>query len=256
MIRKLLLPSLILLILFSAVFLQRPRGFTACHSITSRIHHPEWEIAPLSPEQNLQLKRIFAQQFHYLASGSQAYAFESEDQKHIIKFFRMNQLMPRWIHGFWPQKMEKRLHNFYLLFNGYKLAYEKLRQESGLVYIHLNASKDLVATLHAKDRDGVEQEICLDEVIFVVQEKAELLHDRIHRLKAENKKDELKTTRLAVLNLIQKQLTDGIADLDDGIDRNYGFVGERAIHIDVGRIFLGKQLGEYERAAAWIHQAL
>jgi hypothetical protein len=188
-----------------------------------------------------------SQPFHYLAAGSQSYAFESEDGKYVIKFFRMNRLIPNLAHYFRPQKIASRNRNLHLLFNAYKLVYERFRKETGVLFIHLNTSNDLHMTLSVRDQEKVEHLVNLDEMRFVIQEKAEILHSRLHRLKAEQKWDELEKASSAFLELVRKRIDAGITDLDNGIDQNYGFVGDRPIHIDVGRVCIGQQTGEYER---------
>jgi len=102
-------------------------------------------------------------------------------------------------------------------------------------------------TLSVRDREKVEHLVNLDELRFVIQEKAEILHSRLYRLKAEQKWDELEKASSAFLELVKRRIDAGITDLDNGIDQNYGFVGDRPIHIDVGRVCIGQQTGEYER---------
>lgn len=228
---------------------QRPKGFLSCHSITPP-HHPEWDISPPTGNEQRRLAEIFSQRFHYLGSGVQAYAFESEDGKYIIKFFRMNRLIPRAIHAFRPKKIAERHRKLHLIFNAYKLVYEKFRQDSGLLYIHLNKSHDLKKVIHVEDHKKREHAIQLDDVLFVVQEKAELLHDRLYRLKAEKKFDELQKAIAAFLTLVQRRIDAGMTDQDRVIEKNYGFVGDRPIQLDVGRVCMGSEKGEYDRIAA------
>jgi hypothetical protein len=235
--------------LLSLPLFQRPKGFLACHSITPP-YHPEWDISPPTGIEKQRLEDIFSQRFHYLGSGVQAYAFESEDGKYILKFFRMNRLIPRVIHTLQPKKIAERHRKLHLIFNAYKLVYEKFRQDAGLLYIHLNKSGDLKKIIHIQDHKKREHAIQLDDVPFVVQEKAELLHDRFDRLKAEKKFDELQKAIEAFLTLVQRRVDAGMIDQDRVIEKNYGFVGDRPIQIDVGSVGMGSEPGEYDRIAA------
>jgi len=235
--------------LLALPLLQRPKGFVACHAITAP-HHPEWDISPPTPDEKQRLTEIFSQRFHYLGSGVQAYAFESEDRKYIVKFFRMNRLIPRAIHTFRPKKKAERHRKLHLVFNAYKLVYEKFREDTGLLFIHLNKSNDLKTMIYVEDNKKKEHAIQLDDVLFVVQEKAELLHDRLYRLKAEKKSQELQMALEAFLSLVRRRINAGITDLDMLIEKNYGFVGDRPIQLDVGRVCLGSTPGEYDRIAA------
>jgi hypothetical protein len=249
--RKLLLLGLLGLLTAGIVSIspicRRPDTFSAKRASISFRHHPEWSILPLTSAERQNLTQILSQPFHHLAGGSQSFAFESADGKYVIKFFRIKRLVPRPIHCFRPKKIANRQRNLHLLFNAYKLMYEKFRKESGLVYIHLNKSKDLNLTLHVQDRINQHHVVDLDQVPFIIQEKAELLMHRLVRLKAEKKDDELEAAVSAFLGLVKQRIEAGITDLDPGIDQNYGFIGDRPIQIDVGRVYVGEQAGEYER---------
>lgn len=196
--------------------------------ITSTLtYHPEWETAP--PSINL-----FDQNYSYLASGAQVYAFASDDGKYVIKFFRM----------------EEEEQNLPAIFNAYKLAYDELREESGLVYIHLNKTNCLQKKLCVIDRLGRTHVIDLDKTEFIVQEKAELIFTRLSKLLGD--KEATQKSVDAVLGLVQRRIEKGFADQDKAVSHNYGFVGDRPIHLDIGRIFKGEKKGEYERIAARI----
>ncbi|HEV7736819.1 MAG TPA: hypothetical protein VGO47_05520 [Chlamydiales bacterium] len=162
----------------------------------------------------------------------------------------MNRLIPRFVHTLRPKKIAERNRKLHLIFNAYKLVYEKLRQDTGLIFIHFNKSNDLKTMVCVEDKKKKEHAIQLDDVLFVVQEKAELLHDRLHRLKAEKKNQELQMALEAFLSLVQRRINAGITDLDMLIEKNYGFVGDRPIQLDVGRVCLGSTPGEYDRIAA------
>lgn len=258
--RKLLYLGLFVVLTAGIVYIspicRRPDTFSAKRAAISFRHHPEWDILPLSSPEQQHINQILSQPFRHLAGGSQSFAFESADGKYVIKFFRIKRLVPRPIHCFRPKKIANRQRNLHLLFNAYKLMYEKFRKESGLVYIHLNKSKDLNLTLRVTDRMNQEHLVDLDEVPFIIQEKAELLILRLMRLKGENKSKELNQTIDSFLGLVKQRIKEGITDLDPGIEQNYGFVGDRPIQIDVGRAYVGSQLGEYERISQRLEQLL
>jgi hypothetical protein len=256
--RKLLLAGFLgvaiaVTVLLSPLF-RRPDTFSPDRSVVSFRKHPEWDILPLSSIERQKLVNVLSQPFHYLADGSQSFVFASEDGKYVIKFFRIKRLVPKLIHSFRPKKIANRQRNLHLLFNAYKLAYERFRQEAGLLFIHLNPSNHLKITLHVQDRKKKEHAINLDEVQFVVQEKAEILHHRLGRLKAEKKFEELQKATSAFLSLVKYRIDAGITDLDKTITINYGFVGDRPVQIDVGRICVGQQLGEYDRISALLYK--
>jgi len=69
-----------------------------CHKKTdgfsvARIHstlpwNPAWETAPLPGEEQHELEQALSQKFHYLGCGGQCFAFSSEDERYVIKFFK------------------------------------------------------------------------------------------------------------------------------------------------------------------------
>lgn len=257
LIRKLLTISALCTSLVIGIHLYlQPKGFKDHHSMMPWRPNPAWEIERPSIQEQQNLSKVFSQSYHFLSAGYQAYAFESEDGKYILKFFRMNHLVPRTLHYLRPKKVAKRKGQLDNLFDGYKAVYDRFKEGAGLLFIHLNKSNYLNTTLRVKDRKNVEHEIELDKVAFVVQEKAEVLENRLHRLKNENKLEELEATAKAFLVLVQQRIDAGLTDDDLGIIKNYGFIGDRPIHFDVGRVHIGSQPNEYKRLTEKIELTL
>lgn len=224
-------------------------GFSVKKITSTLTHHSEWETPPPAAD-------LFDQNYSYLASGSQSYAFVSADGKYVIKFFRMKHLIPSFSDYFRPERLKRREENLHTIFNAYKLAFDELREESGLVYLHLNKTNYLKEKLHVTDRLGRTHVIDLDKTEFIVQEKAELIFTRLAKLLGN--KDAIQQSVDAVLGLVQRRIQKGFADQDKAVSHNYGFVGDRPIHLDIGRIFKGEKKGEYDRIAArietWLQQ--
>ncbi len=201
------------------------------------------------------LKSIFQQKFKYLAVGSQSYAFVSEDGKYVIKFFIMKHLIPR-ISDLWlPEKIEDRRENLLSIFNAHKLAYDELREDTGLIYIHLNKSDHLKTQLNVVDRLGRTHSINLDTVEFIVQEKAELIFTRLKKLLNQDP-TQVKQSVTAILQLVQRRIDRGISDHDKAVKHNYGFVGDRPVHLDIGRIEKVRKPKERDRIAERINKWL
>jgi hypothetical protein len=115
----------------------------------------KWSIGELPEADSNQVCRILCQDFNYLGSGEECIAFLSSDGKYVLKFFRTRNLTPKTWLKFIPlpgleqykfKKIDKRMIRHRELFTSYKLAYEDLKEETGLIYIHLNKTKNL----HAK----------------------------------------------------------------------------------------------------------
>jgi hypothetical protein len=223
-------------------------GFSLSKMTASLPYREKWE-AEIPKEL---LEEACRQKFHFFSAGYQSYAFISEDERIIIKFFRMKRLSATlWNRLIHPKRAKANQENLELIFNGYKLAYEEMRQDAGLLCIHLNQTKDLCKKLTIVDQGGKEHRIDLDTVYFVVQEKAEPLFSYLHKRVGD--RAELNRAVEAFLALVKRRHARGIADDDQGIAENYGFVDGRPIQFDIGRIHKGSFEGEYEEILRRLH---
>jgi hypothetical protein len=230
-------------ILTVAIWFNRQKSLTfSVERISSTLTpRAEWAVT-LSDKERGAIRPILGQTYRYLASGTQSYAFLSDDGKYVLKFFRMKHLLPS-LGDYVKGRVERRRSNLAAIFAAHKLAYEALREESGLVFIHLNKTDDLNTQMAIVDRLGRRHLIDLDKFEFVVQERAELLFSRLRRIDRDKARQEAD----AVLSLVRRRIAKGFADQDKAVSHNYGFVGDRPIQIDIGRVFQGSKPGEYER---------
>jgi len=51
----------------------------------------------------------------------------------------------------------------------------------------------------------------------------------------------------AVLEIVKRRMDKGISDHDKAVKHNYGFIGDRAVHLDIGRIEKVSKPREYNR---------
>jgi|SRR6185436_15204178 len=209
-------------------------GFSPARICSNFSYNPDWAIE--EPQNNSQLKSILNQKFKYLAVGSQSYAFVSEDEKYVVKFFIMKHQIPR-LSDLWnPEQVEVRKQNLLSIFNAHKLAYDELKTDTGLIYIHLNKSHDLQTRLQIVDRVGRTFFIDLDQTEFVIQEKAELIFTRLKKLLNQGDKEKMQQCIQSTLALVKRRIAKRITDHDKAVKHNYGFVGDRPIQLDIGRI--------------------
>src|SRR5579871_916778 len=62
----------------------------------------EWEFPPLNPKEQKEIERILSQKFTYLARGSQAFAFISEDGRYVLKMFKQHKWHSKNLLGYIP----------------------------------------------------------------------------------------------------------------------------------------------------------
>jgi hypothetical protein len=179
---------------------------------------------------------ILSQPFTLFASGLECYAFLSEDQKFVLKVFKFHHVREaRLFYKLFPfsyfakllrEKEDRIAHSF----ESNKLAYQELKEETGLVCIHLEKTERCYPQVTLIDSCGIRHQVNLDEVHFILQKKADLL---VPALKKQNE-DQARRSISSLLNLILTRCQKGIGDRDPTLYNNYGFIGDEAVIIDTG----------------------
>lgn len=160
-----------LFFLFAAIFAlyglgrlyyQLTGGFTESNISSDFAFQPAWEVRPLSKAEEEEAALALNQSYRYLGKGCQSYVFESEDGKFVIKFFKYQRFrMHSWLKFFPPmpalvkyrqEKMEKKWKKLDGFVRSWKVAFEHLKEETGLVFVHLNKTEGLLVRRAAGKR--------------------------------------------------------------------------------------------------------
>lgn len=221
-------------------------------------YNQDWSIPELSEEENNELEKILGQTFSYIGKGAQSYAFVSEDDQYVLKFFKFKHLRPSWIIDNLPEigylktfkelEQYKKQRKLLSVFNGYRLAYEVHKNESGLLYVHLNKTNHLKKKVTVLDKIGVERSIDLDEVNFVIQKKVVTSKKKILDDLAVGNLDEAILKIYSLFDLYLQEYSKGIYDHDHGVLHNTGFIGSKPIHLDVGKLYRDENIHKNEYA--------
>lgn len=237
---------------FLLFFYEEETGTLRISNITFDIpHNPNWETANDSSQiKNLQL--ILSQPYSYLDQGRQIIAFLSEDKKFVLKIFKSKRLKPSdsasffsyipFLKNYYQKREGKRKRRIERLFNGYKLAYEKDREQTGLHYIHLNPTDTLHTTITVVDRLGITHTIDLDTTRFAVQESAIITKDLFIKLFEQGDISGVKRHIRKIFDMYFSEYKKGIVDMDQNLFHNTGFVGERAVRLDIGQLTLSEKI--------------
>ena len=233
---------LVFSIIAFSVGCDRPKGFTL-KKITS--HHapaPEWEVE--NSMSRRELASLIGSKCHYLGSGNHTYAFVSDDGEIVIKFFKQKHMRTKtWADSlsipakriFYPTgKIDRRMKERQNSFSSYKLAFEKLPEETGILYLHLNKTDNLNLPLTLIDQNGVALEVSLDEMEFLIQKKATLVFHHLRDLYKKGQSKEAERAILSLFEIVATRSQKGIYDKDLQFFKNFGFVNNRAIEIDIG----------------------
>jgi hypothetical protein len=191
-------------------------GFTVASTQFDLPRNPDW--ATLERAVGLE------QKFTYLGRGAQSYVFASEDGQYVLKLFRKRYL-----------RKSRREAKLVKEFNSYKLAYDVLRKETALVYLHLNKTTHLRQKITLVDRLGIEHPLDADQTYFLVQKKAELLYPGLEKLAREEKIEAAKEALTRLVGLLVTRCQKGIFDKDPDLNTNFGLLKEEPVQIDIGR---------------------
>ncbi len=202
-----------------------------------------------SPMQDID-PSVFSQPFFLFAHGLECYAFVSEDQQFVLKFFKHHHVREaELLHKLFPvsstaelvRAKEKRLVDGMASIN---LAYNELKEETGLVFVHLQKTQGKLPLVTLVDTSQIRHTVKLDDVHFVLQKKAELVASTFERLDHKKRQECLSS----LVRLVARRAKKGISDRDPTLMRNYGFVGTHAIIIDTGSFSKNTFLQEKQAA--------
>lgn len=185
------------------------------------------EIAPNrslpTESQSAAYHGFLRQPFTYLSEGTQAYVFLSQDQTIVLKLFKN-------VTG-----VEKTLE-------ACKLAYE-IRDLTEVVFIHLNPKPGL-PTIAIKDEWGRTHWIDPAHMRFILQRKANPFFKTLRNASKEERLNLIQS----FYSLLQDMSSRGIANLDDSLGRNFGFIDGKAVAIDFGKFVYAPKLTEEREA--------
>ncbi len=219
-------------------------GFTIGNITHDLPYEPKWEIHP-HEDQKREMDAILSQKFYYLGKGCQSYVFKSEDGNYVLKFFKYQRFRPKaWLSffSFIPQvekyrlkKIEKKQRKLDRVFTSWKIAYEDLQPETGVIFVHLNKSNHLKKMLSIYDKMGIEHRLNSDDFEFMVQKKAKMLCPTIDEMIVEGRTKDAQDLLDKLLFLIVSEYHRGYADNDHALMQNTGVWNENPVHIDVGQ---------------------
>ncbi len=253
---------------------KKTEGFRVHKILSSLPFNPHLETPALTKEELHQVEAILTQPFYFLGSGGQCYAFLSEDKAVVLKVFKHHHMRPTSFIDNLPlppildklrnENIDRRKKRLLYILGSVKISAEELKEETGVIYAHLNKTPDVFnkkITLH--DKLFIKHLIDVDSLEFVLQKRADLTYPTLNALLKNNESEAAKRCIDSLLTLILTRNQKGIADNDPVIDRNFGYIGEKAVEIDLGSfskdprlkdpVFCKEELlSETEKFSEWI----
>lgn len=183
------------------------------------------------------IKDVLAQPFYYLTKGSQSFVFLSHDQKYVIKLIRYNHMKPNlWVQITSKQKCERLNQKLKQDLTSYKLAYEMLKKETALIFLHLNQTNYLHQKLTIVDKLGIEHTLDLDKTDFILQKRVQPFYPYLKQLMDENKENDAKALISHLISLLAYQYKKGIINTDVDLFKNFGCLDNQAVELDIGSL--------------------
>ncbi|MBS0616468.1 MAG: hypothetical protein JSR58_07960 [Verrucomicrobia bacterium] len=199
---------------------------------------------------SLEVSQRLSQPFYYYSAGGQSYVFLGKDQQTILKFFKKNHglsdkgvlgvqaLFPSSLAPYRKKFLPTRDERFNSIFTGCKIAYDHLREETKILYLHLDPEALPLRSVTIVDPMGIHHQIPLETTSFLLQERAQPFFPRFKQQIRSGNIEEAKTSIHSLLSYLVLQSRKGIRDCDKGLRRNYGFFGNEVALIDTGSLTL------------------
>lgn len=221
-------------------------GFRIAHISSDFIPDPQWDTRALSDLEWQEVRKAVDQPFSYLGKGCQSYVFLSEDGGYVVKFFKYQRFRPHPILtqlSFLPpveklvkEKKEKKKIKLDALYSSWKLAFDHFPSHTGLIYVHLNKTKNLFShPVTFYDKIGRGHTLELDGMEFLIQKKAIMLCDELDLLMAEGKEKNAQELITSLFDQVVLEYHKGFADNDHALMQNTGVIDHIPVHIDVGQ---------------------
>ncbi len=187
------------------------------------------------------IRPILDQKFKYLSKGCQTYVFESEDKNYVLKVIRLHRYeLPFWLikldFPFFKEHKAKRMHYRSKLLNtslfSYKFAYDFLKDETKIEYVHLSKTNYLNKKLEVFNRLNQKYLLDLDSTGFILQKKANSFEKKLNL--AVNDDEKLKDLVKNFLTVITSLYRKGFVNADYNCVKNSGIFDGNVIFIDLG----------------------
>lgn len=213
--------------------------------ITSHLPpHLTWATPEISAQEAKELNAALDQPYSYLAKGGQCFAFLSQDKRYVLKLFKTKfwacgslrfHTLPCMPKETQERKMAQALFKLHRDFNSYTYACQELKEETALLYLHLNKTDHLDKKLQIIDKLGITHTIDLDQYEFAVQRRVELAYDRLDALLQQKELKKAKQLIRSLAAVCLARCRKGFYDEDVRLDCNFGFMDDQPIFIDIGR---------------------
>lgn len=185
-------------------------------------------------ENNSEVSSILNQPFYFLKKGQQCFVFISQDEKYVLKFLRWDKLEPSYFES--TQKCEEKKRKLDYDFTSYRIAEDELKEETGLIYLQLQANSSLEQKIEIYDPLGIRHYVPACSTSFILQKKVDDFYSFFQKKLAENDVNEIESFLSSLAALLKNRALKGISDSDISLEYNMGIVNGKPILFDIGNL--------------------
>jgi hypothetical protein len=206
----------------------------------------------LPPEQLAQVNQLLNQDYHYLARGAQNFVFLSDDGDYVLKLIRRKRnklvklqeigLQIPFVKKYYEMVAAKKVKKKENFLTSCLLTDQELREQTGLVYLHFNATEQLHPTINLYNRIGKRYLIELDNTSFLLQKRGKTITEHINVLMKNNDQEGFQNALQQLVKLLGSCSQKLIIDRDINFNNNVGFIGDQAVFIDMGEFYRNQNL--------------
>ncbi len=166
--------------------------------------------------------------WYYFGQGTQAQVFLSEDRKYVLKVFCSKP--KRFIA--WRRSNPWAALSDVLLKQSLRLAMESRWEGMQVLSWHLDSVGPHETTLHISPLYSVT--VNLDKYIYVIQKRGTLARDYIQALYSARDWQNLDVALASWCGRVDQRLQLGLATVDPDLGRNWGFIDQEPVELDLG----------------------
>ena len=202
----------------------------------------EWDLPPLPADEQSAVDAILTQKFTFLARGSQAFAFVSEDGNYILKLFKQHKWHPKNLFGYLPLpfnpyyrdylQRQKKQHG---VLSSCMAALTHVKEHTGVLYAHLNPTPVAVTATTLVDKHGKIWTLDLSKSCFLLQKKADLFYPYIQARMQDNDIEGAKEAIRSTLALLGQFFEMGVYENNVILRKNFGFIDNTPVQFDIGK---------------------
>lgn len=237
--------SLIILTAVERFCYHKTAGFALHKVISTFPSDSRYDIPSITAGDIEQVNGILKQKFYFLDKGRQAYAFISEDGQYVLKLLKCSYIRVPYLIKHLPAfgiikqlrdaSIERRENIHHKTFTSCRLSYEELKEETGLIFVHLNPVQQVEQPVQIFDRIGIALTVDVNYTAFAIQKTAVLATDRLQNAIDRKDSGELEHLLDDLIEFTVNRSLKGIDDADkSGMPRNFGYIDGHIVQIDIG----------------------